>query len=127
MAIKSLFVLQSQKSSCSTVVDSCQSWILPVAAAVLAIHHRGLWCKAAPFLFFFFFFRCDAVPVCCSFSWFISIFQYFILSRSMVPVFSSPSQLVLAVVTCCMGGAVVLLGSAAVKLTQKTCMWPAME
>ena len=38
------------------MVDSCQSWILPVAAAVLAIHHRGLWCEAAPFLFFFFFF-----------------------------------------------------------------------
>ena len=107
---KSLFVLQ--KSSCSTVVDSCHSWILPVAGAVLAIHHRGFGAKL--FLFFFFslwrspcllfffsvYFNCSfSVEVCC---------QYF----------SSPPQLVLAVVTCCMGGAVVLLGSAAVKLTQ---------
>ena len=41
MAKKSLFVLQSQKSSCSTVVDTCQSWILLVAGAGLAIHHQG--------------------------------------------------------------------------------------
>ena len=50
---------------------------------------------------------------------FLGLFQLFILSRSMVPVFFLvPSQLVLAVVTCCMGGAVVLLDSVAVKLTQ---------
>ena len=33
------------------MVDSCQSWILPVAGAVLAIHHRGFWCEAVPFFF----------------------------------------------------------------------------
>ena len=96
------------------MVDSCQSWILPVAAAVLAIHHRGLWREAVPFFF--------VVTQSLSVVLFLGLFQLFFLSRSMVPVFfqSVPAQLVLAVVIiiCCMGGAVVLLGSAAVKLTQ---------
>ena len=65
------------------MIDSCQSWILPVAAAVLAIHHRGLWCEAAPFLSFFF----SGVTQSLSVVLFLGLFQLFILSRSMVPVF----------------------------------------
>ena len=106
-------VLQSQKSSCSTVVDFCQSWIS--AAAVLAIHHRGLWCEAAPFLFFFFF---SVWRSPCLLFFFLVYFSCSFWVEVWYQCFSSPSQLVLAVVTCYMGGAVVLLGSAAVKLTQ---------
>ena len=64
------------------MVDSCQSWILPVAGAVLAIHHRGFWCEAVPFFFFFF-----VVTQSLSVALFLGLFQLLILSRSMVPVF----------------------------------------
>ena len=60
------------------MADSCQSWMLLVAAAVLAIFIIGDF-DAKLFLFSFSFFRCDAVPVCCSF---FGLFQLFILSRS---------------------------------------------
>ena len=49
---------------------------------------------------------------------FLGLFQFSVEVYVWCQYFSSPSQLVLAVVTCCMGGAVVLLGSAAAKLTQ---------
>ena len=60
------------------MVLSCQSWILPVAAAVLAIQNRGLWCEAVPF-FFVVTQSLSVVP-------FLGLFLLFILSRSMVPV-----------------------------------------
>ena len=66
-------------------------------------------------LFLFFFVVCRRP---CLLFFFLVYFNCLFSVAVWYQYFSSPSQLVLAVVTCCLGGAIGLLGSAALKLTQ---------